>query len=112
VVKDGFVAAAGNLQDEGFVGALGLEVGFDAFAQIGSIDADDVVDASVVALVAAEDLAADLLLGDLFAAFSEGAVADIEEKLAHAGSALELRAGEDTLQEGPTLFGVECCLFL
>jgi hypothetical protein len=39
-------------------------------------------------------------------------VADIEEKLAHAGSALELRAGEDTLQEGPTLFGVECCLFL
>jgi hypothetical protein len=85
--KDGFIAAPGNVEDKGFVSAVGSEVGLDALSEFGCVDADDIVLASVVGGGAAKDVVADFLLVDLGATFFERLFTDVEEEIAEANRA-------------------------
>lgn len=98
-MKDGLVASARDLEDEGLVSALGGEVEVDALSEFGGVDPDDVVLAANVGGRAAEDVGADLLLVNLGAAFDERLAADVEEKIPQPCRSSELLTRGNALDE-------------
>ena len=102
-VEEGLVASAGNFEHQGFMGAVGCEVGVDAFAQLGCVDADNVVLTTVVGRRAAEDVGAYVLFVDLGMAVFQGLVADVEQEIAQTGGPPEMLAGGDPLNQGAPL---------
>lgn len=74
----GEVVPLGDLDDEGFGGAFGVEVGGEFEAQEPGLAADDTVLAGVETGGALKDLDADLLLGGVFGTLTDSAGRDVE----------------------------------
>jgi hypothetical protein len=97
--EDREVTSTRNGKDQRLGCTLSREVSLDAAAELGRVDADNIVLATVVTGGAAEDTNTDLLLVDLGSIGFQGLVTDIKKEVAEASRPSEVGAAGDAVDE-------------
>ena len=92
-MKDRLICAPRDFEDQSLLGSFAGKVLLDPLPQLGRVDPDYIVLASVIGGRPAKYLGADLLLVDLRAARLQRLVAHVQQKIAQPGRSPELCTG-------------------